>query len=109
MLCTVLQEIPIAAPVAPPRLKRLKDNGASSVREFRAHARDRQEQSLRALFNSEHRTQEGADLLPVGRTVAFDCPLEGAVREGEVFVGITGEPFTVFGISSVFNFAHKVS
>ena len=33
------------------------------------------------LFESEHQTEEGTDLLPVNRTIAFDCPIDGVSRD----------------------------
>ncbi len=40
------------------------------------------------FFSFFSQTDEGLDLLPVNRRIAFDCPDEGA-GENEIFVGIT--------------------
>ena len=41
------------------------------------------------MFSSDHTTEDGMDLLPVGRTIAFDCPAEG-VHKSDIHVQITG-------------------
>ena len=41
------------------------------------------------MFSSDHTTEDGMDLLPVGRTIAFDCPVEG-VHKSDIHVQITG-------------------
>ena len=76
-------------PVAPPRAKHKRQ----TVQEFRAAntgsqtnytSRKRKDSSKGRgtdLFQSEHRTEDGADLLPVRKTVAFDCPLD-VIPEG---------------------------
>merc|ERR1719490_45022 len=59
------KEVFIEKPVAPPRSKRDK------------------RQSFKGF------TEDGMDLLPVGRTIAFDCPAEG-VHKSDIHVQITG-------------------
>ena len=56
------KEIPIQAPIAPPRTKKQRQ----SFREFREESQKQQK-----LFQSEHTTEEGVDLLPVKKTIAF--------------------------------------
>ena len=68
----------IEKPVAPPRSKRDKRQS------FKGFKEDRQ-----SLFSSDHTTEDGMDLLPVGRTIAFDCPAEG-VHKSDIHVQITG-------------------
>ena len=68
----------IEKPVAPPRSKRDKRQS------FKGFKEDRQ-----SLFSSDHTTEDGMDLLPVGRTIAFDCPAEG-VQKSEIHIQITG-------------------
>jgi hypothetical protein len=46
-------------------------------------------QAPTSLFASDHKTEEGTDLLPVNRTIAFDCPTDGAGRN-DLHVTITG-------------------
>eukprot|EP00096_Caligus_rogercresseyi_P015922 TRINITY_DN841_c0_g1_i2.p1 TRINITY_DN841_c0_g1~~TRINITY_DN841_c0_g1_i2.p1 ORF type:complete len:1301 (+),score=355.07 TRINITY_DN841_c0_g1_i2:98-4000(+) len=63
------KEIPIQkGPSAPPRTKRDKNK---SVKDFKSESRHQ----TTALFDSEHRTDDGMDLLPVKRKIEFDCPL----------------------------------
>jgi hypothetical protein len=79
------KEIPIDVPLAPPRQKRHKEK-RMSVKDFR-------EENRQTLFQSDHQTEEGHDLLPVGRKIAFDCPLDpesGARSEKDVHVSIDG-------------------
>ena len=64
--------------MAPPRSKRDKRQS------FKGFKEDRQ-----SLFSSDHTTEDGMDLLPVGRTIAFDCPVEG-VHKSDIHVQITG-------------------
>merc|ERR1719192_3233968 len=71
-------EVFIEKPVAPPRSKRDKRQS------FKGFKEDRQ-----SLFSSDHTTEDGMDLLPVGRTIAFDCPVEG-VHKSDIHVQITG-------------------
>ena len=54
-------------PVAPPRAKHRRQ----TVQEFRQANKKHKEKEL---FQSEHRTEDGRDLLPVKKTIAFDCP-----------------------------------
>merc|ERR1719225_955746 len=68
----------IEKPVAPPRSKRDKRQS------FKGFKEDRQ-----SLFSSDHTTEDGMDLLPVGRTIAFDCPVEG-VHKSDIHVQIVG-------------------
>lgn len=72
------KEVYIDKPVAPPRNKRDKRQS------FKGFKEDRQ-----SLFSSEHTTEDGMDLLPVARTIAFDCPMEGASKS-DIHVKITG-------------------
>ena len=74
----------IEKPVAPPRSKRDKRQS------FKGFKEDRQ-----SLFSSDHTTEDGMDLLPVGRTIAFDCPAEG-VHKSDIHVQITGRLFLGF-------------
>ena len=74
----------IEKPVAPPRSKRDKRQS------FKGFKEDRQ-----SLFSSDHTTEDGMDLLPVGRTIAFDCPAEG-VHKSDIHVQITGGFFLRF-------------
>ena len=62
------KEVHIQKPTAPPRVKR---GQRQSFREFKD---DKQQ----ALFQSDHQTEDGMDLLPVKKTIAFDCPDNGA-------------------------------
>ena len=64
--------------MAPPRSKRDKRQS------FKGFKEDRQ-----SLFSSDHTTEDGMDLLPVSRTIAFDCPAEG-VHKSDIHVQITG-------------------
>ena len=64
-------------PVAPPRAKHRRQ----TVQEFRKLNTDKKrsfskkdQSNLNELFQSEHRTDDGKDLLPVRKTIAFDCP-----------------------------------
>ena len=72
------KEIPIGGstnghgPVAPPRAKHKRQ----TVQEFRAANQQSKRSRETNLFQSEHRTDDGADLLPVRKTVAFDCPFD---------------------------------
>ena len=84
------KEIPISVPQAPPRTKRIHKR--QSFKEFRqenVNQRNSSNRKQQTLFQSEHQTDEGADLLPVGKRIAFDCPDDG-VRESEIYVGIKG-------------------
>jgi hypothetical protein len=41
---------------------------------------------------SEHRTEEGIDLLPVKKTIAFDCPHDERVQsKDDIFISIKGQ------------------
>lgn len=72
------KEVHIEKPTAPPRSKRDKRQS------FKGFKEDRQ-----SLFSSEHTTEDGMDLLPVARTIAFDCPIEG-VNKSDIHVQVTG-------------------
>ena len=76
--CPHFNQVFIEKPVAPPRSKRDKRQS------FKGFKEDRQ-----SLFSSDHTTEDGMDLLPVGRTIAFDCPAEG-VQKSEIHIQITG-------------------
>ena len=80
----------IEKPVAPPRSKRDKRQS------FKGFKEDRQ-----SLFSSDHTTEDGMDLLPVGRTIAFDCPAEG-VHKSDIHVQITGG-FFLFAQRRIFS------
>merc|ERR550532_997592 len=73
------KEIFIEKPVVPPRSKRDKRQSFKGFKEER-----------QALFSSDHTTEDGMDLLPVNRTIQFDCPCEGVSREGDINVTILG-------------------
>lgn len=73
------KEIFIEKPVVPPRSKRDKRQSFKGFKEER-----------QALFSSDHTTEDGMDLLPVNRTIQFDCPCEGVSREGDINVTIMG-------------------
>ena len=70
-------------PVAPPRAKHRRQ----TIQEFRKLNTDKKKSFARGgkevneLFQSEHRTDDGKDLLPVRKTIAFDCPF-GFLFEG---------------------------
>ena len=81
------KEIPIHVPQAPPRTKRTNSHKRQSFKDFREEHRNRKQ----TLFQSEHQTDEGADLLPVGKRIAFDCPADPNIRESEIYVGIKGK------------------
>lgn len=72
------KEVYIEKPVAPPRSKRDK----------RQSFRDFKDEQTR-LFQSDHQTEEGTDLLPVSRTIAFDCPTDG-VDKKDIHISIIG-------------------
>lgn len=74
------REIPVSAPQAPPRSKKKRQ----SFREFRDEHKQQQ------LFQSDHQTDDGLALLPIKKTIAFDCPADGATSEQDIFVGIRG-------------------
>ena len=90
------KEIFIEKPVAPPRNKRDKRQVCEAIlisnrhfyflfQSFKGFKEDRT-----ALFSSDHTTEDGMDLLPVGRTIAFDCPVDG-VSKSDIHVKINGE------------------
>lgn len=94
------KEIFIEKPVAPPRNKRDKRQVCEGLllsnihwykyfQSFKGFKEDRT-----ALFSSDHTTEDGMDLLPVGRTIAFDCPVEG-VSKSDIHVKINGEHLTL--------------
>ena len=86
------REIPIQAPLAPPRSKKKEANSlgtGSGTR--RMSVKDFREENRTSLFKSDFQTEEGVDLLPVKRTIAFDCPDNGASASGQVEVEIKGE------------------
>ena len=64
-------------PVAPPRTKHRRQ----TLQEFRKlNTSDKKksfakngQSNVNELFQSEHRTDDGKDLLPVRKTIAFDC------------------------------------
>ena len=64
-------------PVAPPRTKHRRQ----TLQEFRKlNSSDKKksfskndQNNINDLFQSEHRTDDGKDLLPVRKTIAFDC------------------------------------
>ena len=64
-------------PVAPPRTKHRRQ----TLQEFRKlNTNDKKksfakngQSNVNELFQSEHRTDDGKDLLPVRKTIAFDC------------------------------------
>jgi hypothetical protein len=85
--------VPISMPQAPPRTKRAKETARrQSFKEFRAEHSKSSSNNRRTLFQSDHRTEEGVDLLPVGKKIAFDCPDDGA-NISEIYVGIKGKQF----------------
>ena len=45
---------------------------------------------MQALFQSDHTTEDGMDLLPVNRTIQFDCPAEGVSSKSDISVTILG-------------------
>ena len=73
------KEIFIEKPVAPPRNKREKRQSFKGFKEER-----------QALFQSDHTTEDGMDLLPVNRTIQFDCPVEPGVSKSDISVTIVG-------------------
>ena len=73
------KEIFIEKPVAPPRNKREKRQSFKGFKEER-----------QALFQSDHTTEDGMDLLPVNRTIQFDCPVEGGTSKADINVTILG-------------------
>ncbi|XP_040581281.1 uncharacterized protein [Lepeophtheirus salmonis] len=80
------KEIPIqAAPLAPPRVRRDK---SKSVKDFKSEKKHQ----TTALFDSEHRTDDGMDLIPVKRKIEFDCPLlvddDKNIKRGDISVEI---------------------
>jgi len=72
------KEVFIEKPVAPPRVKKGKRQS------FKGFKEDRQ-----ALFQSDHTTEDGMDLLPVNRTIAFDCPADGC-NKSDINVTVVG-------------------
>ena len=63
-------------PVAPPRAKHRRQ----TLQEFRKLNSEKKKSfskkdqgNINELFQSEHRTDDGKDLLPVRKTIAFDC------------------------------------
>ncbi|XP_059081072.1 uncharacterized protein LOC131878933 [Tigriopus californicus] len=76
------REIPIQAPLAPPRSKKKEFARRQSIKDFR-------DENRQTLFKSDHQTDEGVDLLPVNKKIAFDCPDNGA-RAEEIHVDIIG-------------------
>lgn len=76
------REIPIQAPLAPPRNKKKEFARRQSIKDFR-------DENRQTLFKSDHQTDEGVDLLPVNKKIAFDCPDNGA-RAEEIHVDIIG-------------------
>ena len=73
------KEIFIEKPVAPPRNKREKRQSFKGFKEER-----------QALFQSDHTTEDGMDLLPVNRTIQFDCPVEPGTSRADINVTIVG-------------------
>ena len=75
------REVPVKGdavdhPVAPPRTKHRRQ----TLQEFRKLNNDKKksfskngQSNVNELFQSEHRTDDGKDLLPVRKTIAFDC------------------------------------
>ncbi len=72
------QDVPISAPTAPPRSKKKRQ----SVREFR--------QEQQQLFQTDNQTEGGHSLLPINKTIAFDCSASGAKSPDQIFVSIKG-------------------
>ena len=72
------KEVHIQKPVAPPRNKKAK---RQSFREFK-------DENTQSLFQSDHQTDDGMDLLPVKKTIAFDCPDNGSAI-GDIHVTIS--------------------
>ena len=73
------KEIFIEKPVAPPRNKREKRQSFQGFKDER-----------QALFQSDHTTEDGMDLLPVNRTIQFDCPCDGVTSKSDINVTILG-------------------
>ncbi len=50
------------------------------------------EEQRQHLFQSEHRTEEGIDLLPVKKTIAVDCSHDERVQsQDDIFLSIKGK------------------
>ena len=98
-------------PVAPPRTK----NRRQTLQEFRKlNTSDKKKSfskngqgNVNELFQSEHRTDDGKDLLPVRKTIAFDCHYGFLFEENreaiskvnsaqDILVLIKGNYFTIY-------------
>ena len=96
------REIPIGGvPTAPPRANKsskMLQSRKQSVKDFRESSAKRKT----SLFQADHQTEEGFDLLPVNRKIAFDCDDEGA-NARDIFVGITGKNISYFYLNNSHN------
>lgn len=100
------REIPIQAPLAPPRSKKKEMNNASSSSTRRMSVKDFREENRTALFKSDFQTEEGVDLLPVRKKIAFDCPDNGA-SAGQIEVEIKGELLQYWGTVKLWRMLDK--